>query len=177
MTPKNPTTMFPKSLPFLLTAVLLSAVGNAVADEDGWGRYENPRFGFVLPVPPGMKAEPPPTNGDGRAFVSADGTVALVAFAGFNLDGDSDVKVRWKEELAVEGRTITYKKKEANWFVVSGIESDGSHFYLRHAADAKYAATWLIRYPASREAEVSAWIERIADGYEARLGKGDDTIE
>lgn len=145
--------------------------------QDGWTRYENPRFGFVIPVPPGLEAERPPNNGDGQAWSSPDGKIQLAAWGSFNVDHMSDVEALWEEELAVEGRTVTYKRKTAGWFVVSGVEADGSHFYLRHTADAKYAAGWRITYPASEDAKVSAWIERIAKDYEARLGQGVDRIE
>lgn len=162
---------------FLLLSICLIWLSAETKAEDGWGLYENPRFGFVIPVPPGMSATPPPTNGDGRGFVSGDGQIHLSAWGSFNVDGFSDVKKRWKEELAVEGRTVTYKRKTSEWFVVSGIEADGTHFYYRHTANAKYAAGWMIRYPANEEARLSAWVERIAAGYEARLGEGSDTIE
>lgn len=143
---------------------------------DGWMLYENPRFGFLLPVPQGMKMERPPDNGDGLAFTSPDGLIRLAAWGCFNIDRSMDVEDRWKEELAVKGRTVTYQRKTAEWFVVSGIEADGSHFYLRHTADPKHAAVWMITYPASEEKKASAWIERIAKGYEARLGQGYDSI-
>lgn len=155
--------------------LLLGRVPLALA-QDGWKRYENPRFGFVIPVPPGLVAEEPPANGDGQAYTSPDGRIRLAAWGSFNIDGFSDVEERWKEALAVEGRTVTYQRRTAGWFVVSGVEADGTHFYFRHNADANYAAGWFITYPAEAEKEVSAWIERIAKGYEARLGKGADTI-
>jgi hypothetical protein len=165
----------PRFAPFLLAAFVFVPI--VLAQEDAWRLYENPRFGFVIPVPPGMRNERPPDNGDGQSFVSRDGRIRLAAWGSFNVDGFDDVEARWKEELAVEGRTVTYKRKTAGWFVVSGIEADGSHFYLRHSADSKHSAGWLMTYPASDEARASAWIERIAKGYEARLGKGADRIE
>lgn len=168
------------SLPRLAALALLlaaSITSFAAAQDEGWRIYRNPRFGFVLPVPPGMQDERPPENGGGQSFVSRDGRVRLVAWGSFNVDGFDDVETRWRQELATEGRTVTYKRKTAGWFVVSGIEADGSHFYLRHEADAKHSAGWLMTYPAADEARASAWIERIAKGYEARLGQGADRIE
>ena len=46
--------------------------------KDGWMVYKNARFGTVLPVPPGMKAQRPPDNGGGQSFATADGKVATV---------------------------------------------------------------------------------------------------
>ena len=79
--------------------------------KDGWLLYHNPRFGCVLPVPPGMRPLRPPDNGDGQAFVSADGKVKLSASGGFNIDNTGDVAVCWNNALAEPERTITYKRK------------------------------------------------------------------
>ena len=143
---------------------------------DGWMLYENPRFGFALPVPPGMKALRPPDNGDGQAFATLDDKVRLAGWGSFNVDNLGDVDTRWKEELAEEDRTITYKKKTANWCVVSGVNKDGTGFYTRYTADKNHCAGWTITYPQPDEKKYQAWVERIAKGYEPRLGKGDDTI-
>lgn len=159
-----------------MIAGLFAATASFALGQDAWKRYENPRFGFVIPVPRDLRPERPPDNGGGQAWSSRDGRIRLVAWGSFNVDGFDNVEARWKEELAFEGRTVTYQRKTADWFVVSGIEADGSHFYLRHNADAKYAAGWRITYPAAEDKRVSAWIERIAKGYEARLGQGGDRI-
>jgi hypothetical protein len=144
---------------------------------DGWMLYKNQRFGFVLPVPPGMHAAPPPTNGDGQGFHSLDGHTHLVGSGCFNLENSEDIEVRWKEELAEEGRTITYKKKTETWFVISGIEKGGTLFYLRHTSDENYCALWSITYPKADEKKVAEWIDRISKDYEPGLGKGDDKLE
>lgn len=142
--------------------------------KDGWMLYENPRFGFILPVPPGMKTLRPPDNGGGQAFASADGKVSLTCFGSHNVDNMGDVETNWKEDLAAKDRTITYKKKADGWYVISGTMPDGTGFYTRYAADKKHTAGWSISYPQADEKRYTAWIERIAKGYEARLGKGQD---
>jgi len=142
--------------------------------KDGWMIYKNPRFGFVLPVPAGMKALRPPDNGDGQRFESADGKVSLTGYGSHNVDNMGDLETSWKEELAMKGRTITYKKKADGWYVVSGVMEDGTGFYTRYAADKKHCAGWTITYPQTDEKRYAPWVERIAKGYEARLGKGQD---
>ncbi len=146
--------------------------------KDGWMTYENPRFGFLLPVPPGMKTERPPDNGGGQSFVSADGKVTLVGWGHFNVDDAiAGVDAAYKDELAKEGRTITYKRKTETWYVVSGVNKDGSGFYVKYSADAKYYAGFSIRYPQADEKKYQPWIERIAKEWQARLGKGADTLD
>ncbi|RBP42680.1 hypothetical protein DES53_106389 [Roseimicrobium gellanilyticum] len=147
------------------------------ADKDGWKIYRNARFGMVLPVPPGLTPTRPPDNGDGQAFKSADGKVTLLVYGSFNIDGLGDVAARWKTALAAPDRTITYKRKTEEWYVVSGVTKDGIGFYERYTANSKYCSGWEMTYPQSEEKKYSTWIERIAKGYEARLGKGVDTLE
>ncbi len=145
--------------------------------KDGWMLYENPRFGSVLPVPPGMVALRPPDNGDGQRFSSADGKVVLTAWGAFNVDGNGDLEPTWQSALAEAGRTITYKVKKAGWFVISGVTKDGTGFYERYTANNKYVAGWQMTYPQAEEKKYSPWVERIAKGYEARLGQGEDRLE
>jgi hypothetical protein len=141
---------------------------------DGWLTYRNARFGFILPIPPGMKALRPPDNGGGQAFEALDGKVRLVSWASFNVDGWGDVERRWADELAEGKRTITYKRKTASWYVVSGVNEDGTGFYTRYTADKSHACGWSITYPQKEEKKYQAWIERIAKDHEARLGEGAD---
>jgi hypothetical protein len=144
---------------------------------DGWLVYRNPRFGFLLPVPPGMKSLRPPDNGGGQVFATLDGTVKLVSWASFNVDGLGDVERRWASELAEGKKTITYKRKTASWYVVSGVLEDGTGFYTRYTADKAYGCGWSITYPQKEEKKYETWIERIAKGHEPRLGEGADIIE
>lgn len=93
--------------------------------------YENPRFGFRLPIPPGMKPTRPPMNGDGQNFISLDSSVALTAWGSFNVDNFGDVDARRKAALAQPDVIITYQRKTDHWFVISGTNSDGTAFYER----------------------------------------------
>lgn len=145
--------------------------------KDGWMLYENPRFGSIIPVPAGMLPTEPPVNGDGQRFTTPDGKVVLVAYGSFNVEGTGDLEGRWKDALAESGRTITYKRKTDSWFVVSGVTEAGIGFYERYTANSKYSAGWYMHYPQTEEKKYAPWIERIAKGYQSRLGKGEDTVE
>ncbi|MBB5036614.1 hypothetical protein [Prosthecobacter dejongeii] len=145
--------------------------------KDGWRTYQNPRFGAVIPVPPGLVALEPPTNGDGQAFATPDGKVRLAVYGCFNVEGTADLDVRWKDDLVASGRTITYQRKTDSWYVISGVMEDGTGFYEKYTANAKYGSGWRMTYPQKEEKKYSAWIERIAKGYQPRLGQGFDTLE
>lgn len=144
---------------------------------DGWMMYRNARFGGVIPVPPALVALRPPDNGDGQAFATADGKAVLTMWGGFNVDHLGDLETRWQADLAEPGRTITYKRKTAGWYVISGVMQDGTGFYERYTADRNYIAGWRLTYPQAEEKKYGAWVERIAKSYDARLGEGADTAE
>jgi hypothetical protein len=144
---------------------------------DGWLFYTNGRFGVAFPVPPGMKALRTPDNGGGQAFATIDGKVTLKGGGAFNIDEMGSVENRWKDALAEPNRTITYKVKKANWYVVSGVTKAGMGFYERYDANEKYTAGWSMTYPQVDEKKYAPWIERIAKGYEPRFGKGFDGVE
>ncbi len=140
---------------------------------DGWMIYRNPRFGFLLPVPPGLGSVAPPTNGDGQAFTSADGLITLTGSGWRNEDGYR-LEESWISETEVAGRTITYQRKEKDWYVISGVKSNGDAFYSRFISDEHYIAQWSIAYPFSQEKMVIPWIERISRDYDPRLGTGEE---
>ena len=152
------------------------AVGSRVPvllQGDGWMTYRNPRFGFHLPVPPGLGSNTPPTNGDGQSFTSTDGLITLTGSGWRNEDGYR-LEESWMRETGVAGRTITYQRKEKDWYVISGVDSKGIAFYSRFVADERYVAEWEITYPISQEKMVIPWIERISRDYDPRLGSGEE---
>lgn len=77
-------------------------------------------------------------------------------------------------ETGVVGRTISYQRKEKDWYVISGVDSKGIAFYSRFVADEHYIAEWRITYPISQEKWVIPWIERISRDYDPRLGSGEE---
>jgi hypothetical protein len=145
-------------------------------EADGWKRYTNPRFGCSIPVPPGMVPRQPPENGAGQGFMTPDGKVRLLVWGSFNVDGQGDLDKKWAEELADTRMTITYKRKAKSWFVISGVTHDGTGFYMRYDANKNFCAGWEIAHPQAEENRYVPWIERIAKGYQARLGQGQEAV-
>lgn len=148
-----------------------------VLGRDGWMTYTNGRFGCSIAVPPGMGATRPPDNGGGQEFATPDGKVRLLVGGYFNIDETDLVSEEYEQALAKKNRTITYKRKTADWYVVSGVTADGTGFYEKLTANKKYASGWSMTYPQSQEKLYAPWIERIAKEYRANLGKGHDTVE
>lgn len=145
--------------------------------KDGWMTYSNGRFGCSLPIPPGLKPLRPADNGGGQSFASLDDKVRITIGGHFNVDGNGDVEKNWEWALAVKDRTITYKRKTADWYVISGVSKDGTGFYEKYAANAKYCAGWTMTYPQVDEKRYAPWIERMAKGFDPAFGTGADTVE
>src|SRR5262245_53644970 len=79
--------------------------------------YENSRFGYSIEYPSTLTMQPPPENGDGRIFLSKD--VELRVWANYNALFRS-VQEEFDETLKSYGDAVSYKRKIADSFVVSG---------------------------------------------------------
>ena len=123
-----------------------------------------------------MAALRPPDNGDGQEFATPDRKVKLTGWGCFNSDDVAGIEAIWKAALAEPDRTITYKRKTGTWFVVSGVAKDGTGFYQKYSADKRHGSGWTMTYPQADVKKTESWIERIAAGYQARLGKGLDGL-
>lgn len=157
----------------LVAAVLLLSPLVAVA-EPGFKDYTNARFGFKISYPATLLASPDPTNGGGREFHSKDKEFSLATSAHF-LNG-ATLDSMWSDELKELGDTITYKKKEKDWFVVSGVSKGVEYYHNTHAKDGNWAS-FHITYPHAKAKQYDPWVEKIAKSFVPFL-KGDyDRIE
>lgn len=127
-----------------------------------WKKYPNARFGFVLTYPGELIAGPLPENGGGREFHTADGEFSVLANGHFLLadDGDS-LEKRWKNELREDGGSVTYKKKTASWYVVSGVGKNGVEYYVKFFAQRSNWAEVRITYPHAKNKKYDPWVAEI----------------
>jgi hypothetical protein len=84
--------------------------------------------GFALTYPSSLIAEPLPENGAGRRYHSADHQVWLFV-AGNHTFPEESLDNFWHEELNTRDKTVTYKFKKDNYYVVSGVNPNGYEFY------------------------------------------------
>ena len=153
-----------------LTLALLFLLPLVACAETAWKDYINPRFGFKLSYPASLALKPEPMNGQGREFFSKDHEFHLAAYGLFLIDDDS-LEKRWSEDLKELGSSITYKKKTASWYVVSGVR-DGQEFYHQtHVKDGNWV-TFRITYPHAKAKQYDPWVEKIAKSFVPFL-KGD----
>ncbi len=146
--------------------ILLFLSLNVRASDSDWKRYANARFGFVLIYPGTLIAGPEPANGDGREFHSTDKEFSVAGFAHFFVpDSGDSFEARWKEELETPDVTITYKKKAATWYVVSGVAKDGTEYYHKLYTKGSNWAAFHITYPHAKNKKYDPWVSRIEKSF------------
>lgn len=145
-----------------LSMALSPALLAAAAAADNWLTYHNDRFGTTIDYPDRFKAEPPPTNNDGRTFTSSDGAKFLV-YGSFNQFTDLAEFQDFELKNLDPGRVTTYNAHGNNWFVISGT-SGANIFYERHVLSHRGELTesFSIEYPAAAKQDYDAIVARMA---------------
>jgi hypothetical protein len=145
----------------LLLAVLLA--GPAAAAD--WQRYVNDRFGTAVDVPTDVfRPQPPPENGDGRRFETADGLASLTVFAGYNTGGLNlrELVDAARDDAADE--RVTYEREGRRWFVISGFRGENVFYRkLILSPDGEVAHTLELVYPADEKPFFDPLTTRIAN--------------
>ncbi|MEP6667702.1 MAG: hypothetical protein ABJF10_01030 [Chthoniobacter sp.] len=127
-----------------------------------WKEYVNARFGFKISHPAELVASPDPANGGGREYHTKDKEFS-VSVEGHFLNG-ATLESFWAEDLKKLGSHITYKKKTADWYVVSGVK-DGLEFYHKlHVKDGNWAEV-SFTYPHAKAKEYDPWVEGIVKSF------------
>ncbi len=147
-----------------LFCILLSTL--TAHSEDAWKEYTNKRFGFLLRYPGTLLASREPDNGGGREFHTADKEFSVTALGHFLMadDGDS-LEKRWKDELKSLGDTVTYKKKAATWYVISGVTKDGTEYYHKLYTKEGNWTAFRITYPHARNKKYDPWVAKIEKSF------------
>jgi hypothetical protein len=149
---------------FLLVAP--HGVASAQSQRPRWSTFVGWKFGTTIAYPAtGFSALPEPDAHDGRTFVSPDGA-RIAVFASYNvLDQtvDGNLASLLKSERYAR---ITYKTRDPNWFVLSGLRSVDGHgqvFYEKYlfSAGAKKIHAVVVTYPAELKAVYDPLVGRI----------------
>jgi len=158
--------MRPSRYRFLLSFLCL-LLGTAITRaEEGWKVYTNARFGFRLSYPSVLKPSRAPDNGGGQEFHTADKEFSIATFGHFLLKDDGDsLDKRWEEELKELGKTITYKKKAATWYVVSGVAKDGTEYYHKTFVKDGNWCSFHITYPHAKNKTYDPWVAKIEKAF------------
>lgn len=107
--------------------------------------------------------EPPPANGDGRAFTSPDGRAKISVYGSYLAPMGSDPG----------GGVVTYKKQGRGFLVVSGIR--GNVIFYQKATPSCSSTIWnnvWIEYPASEKEKYDNLVTRVSNSL--RGGRGSE---
>lgn len=145
-------------------------------EQHRWATYHNARFGTTADYPADIfyVRAPPPTNGDGQTFRSADGSAQLAIYGTHNVEEDTPRSYVAKYH---NGPEVTYKRMTRSFFAVSGVR-DGEIFYNRCNFPAEadgIVDCFALHYPASDKVRWDAIVTRISQSL--RAGKGADRRE
>ncbi len=160
----------------LLVTLLLLVGPPALADTltplgRGWSRYVNERFGTSLEVPDLFAAEePPPENGDGRAFRAEDGARLWVygTYAPYAVMSNFEAyKDNLLETAQADGLSVTYKRDGKGWLVFSGVK-DADIVYAKAIESCEAAHEFRIVYPAAKKRFYDPIVTRLSRSLRCR---------
>ncbi|MHB1110144.1 MAG: hypothetical protein ACYCZU_07505 [Devosia sp.] len=144
----------------ILLALLLFASA-ALAVE--WSTYQNPRFGYVIDIPPEFSGEGEAQNGDGQVFRPAGGTQLLRVYGGNNIEQSFEASVNTAMGYARDaGWALSYERVTPSWASYSGTRN-GQILYARAIAlcgGEQYAA-FELEYPERDLKAMNPVIERL----------------
>lgn len=136
-----------------------------------YDRYQNWRFNFSFIYPENfVEPQAPPTNNDGREFVSEDGLIRIVGYGSHFLGYDS-LDEAYREATQDRpannrDRVVTYQTRGENWFVVSGYDGD-MVFYTKKVFNNDKFKTLDIRYDRDLQPEFDAIVREISRSFQA----------
>jgi hypothetical protein len=149
----------------LFLIVLILASGSLSLFAQKYEKYTNPRFFFSIDYPSDLlQMQPPSENGDGRIFVSKDGSVEMRAWANYNAMFRSVQDEARATEVDLKNLKIAYKKVSDSWFVISWFSGNKIHYRktLYHKfKDTDVFFTFTIEYPKTQKKKFDPIVKRI----------------
>jgi len=139
---------------------------NEFEKNDSDGVYENYRFGFQVKYPrdilfPQGESE----NGDGQVFSSSDGAFTLAVWGEIKPVGSSVDELFEYESRGLVHRNkkmvVTYKRRQDDWFVVSGVEGSFGIYRRVHVRDGSVARLEM-RWPIDQVERWKPTIEKVS---------------
>lgn len=114
------------------------------------GVYINKKFGYSMKYPKNiLYPQGESDNGDGQFFLSKDGESKLRVWGEWAAPNDTLDDRYYSELKNTNNRTIVYKAKKSNWFVISGYIGD-KIYYQRTMSDKDAFATFIFEYKTSQ---------------------------
>jgi hypothetical protein len=148
-------------IPLSVIACLIIAV-TATGEEEKWSICSTPQTQYKLQVPDSLIHSTAPTA-TGCTFQTTDGEFTVEAVAQSSDAGaqSETIDARMHKEIDLLAGTVTYQKKGDNWFVLSGVTTDGTEYYRKQFTNGEQWVTLRITYPHMRNKKYDKWVTRI----------------
>jgi len=141
----------------------------AQGEETQYETYYNGRFDFSIQYPSNLLIpQSPPTNNDGRVFVSSERNIRMVVYGRHQVDQSLEgfylSSLQFHDQ---QGAEVTYVFRNEEEFVISGYDSDGNVFYdkvlLRHGDFLTLSFT----YDRSLQPELDSVVTDVSNSFRA----------
>jgi hypothetical protein len=153
---------------FTFIAVLL--LGSFAFGQANYETYSNARFEYALTYPADIfTPQEEAQNGDGRAFLTKDGTAKVLVWGQYNALFKT-LKTAYNTDLKSHPKGVSYKALLKDGYVISGT-SGGKIFYQETLLNGKdddggaVFATFLIEYDATDKAKFDPIVRKMAASF------------
>lgn len=148
-------------------------------DANGWTLYQNARYGTFISFPGTYYTpDPPPGNGDGRRFVSVDGTSEFMVFAQMNVFGLDAQGLLEQDRDALALDRVLAEEATPGLYTLDGLRGD---FLIHRRAIVEgpdgLIEVFEISYPVDRAEDFGPMVDYMAQsfgpGFSADAGWGE----
>lgn len=147
----------------LFSALLFTLALSPLSSLDAFwdGSYHNNRFGFSVAVPAHFGMDPAPDNNDGRRFFDREGC-SVTVYGGHNIM-DATVASEMEDMKSFSFDSVTYERKEKDWFVLSGFKDDDIIYVKVFVGET--LITLQISYPAELKADYDETVSSVVKSF------------
>ena len=146
-------------------ALVVLSFSMIVSSQENYKTYVNARFDYSISYPANLLIpQGEADNADGQRFLSKDGKAELRVWGSYNVSNEKLKDAFERESSNSEGRTVSYKLLNGNWFVVSGTE-DGRIFYQKMMLKGDVFKAFRIQYAESQKARFDQVVKRIEKSF------------
>lgn len=128
-------------------------------EQEPWSICSVPTAQFKLQVPASLTHSAAPTA-TGCSFQTPDGEFTVEAVLQSATDNET-LESKMQKELDLLSGKVDHKKKEDNWFLLSGVTSDGTEYFRKLFTHNGQWVTLRITYPHAARRKYDHWVERI----------------
>lgn len=144
----------------ILALVALLSLSLPALAQDGWGVYENGRFGYTIDIPPGFEGQGEADNGDGQRFLY--NRAQITAWGGYFViepDFESEANSLLADDTA-EGWGLTARSTTPTWASWSATKAGRVlHQQMIELCDGSGYAALRIEYAQVQRPEIDPFID------------------